>query len=108
MRCAVVDLSSYDWEGDRPLNLRMHASIIYEMHVGGFTRAPGSGVTHPGTFAGVIEKIPYLKALGITAVELLPIFEFDDSAVARNPAGEPVGNYWGYSTIGFFAPHSGY
>jgi isoamylase len=108
MRCAVADLSSYDWEGDRPLNLPMHASIIYEMHVGGFTRSPGSGVTHPGTFAGVIEKIPYLQTLGITAVELLPIFEFDDSAVARNPAGEAVGNYWGYSTIGFFAPHSGY
>jgi isoamylase len=108
MRCAVIDSSSYDWEGDRPLNLPMHASIIYEMHVGGFTRSPGSGVTHPGTFAGVIEKIPYLKALGITAVELLPIFEFDDSAVALNPAGEAIGNYWGYSTIGFFAPHSGY
>ena len=108
MRCAIVDSSSYDWEGDRPLNLPMHASIIYEMHVGGFTRSPGSGVTHPGTFAGVIEKIPYLKALGITAVELLPIFEFDDSAVALNPAGEAIGNYWGYSTIGFFAPHSGY
>ena len=108
MRCAVVDLSSYDWEGDRPLNRPMHESIIYEMHVGGFTRAPGSSVRHPGTFAGVVEKIPYLKALGITAVELLPIFEFDDSAVALNPAGEAVGNYWGYSTIGFFAPHSGY
>ena len=108
MRCAIVDLSAYDWEGDRPLNLPMHASIIYEMHVGGFTRSRSAGVARPGTFAAVIEKIPYLKALGITAVELLPIFEFDDSAVSLNPAGEAVGNYWGYSPIGFFAPHSGY
>ena len=108
MRCAVADPSLYDWEGDRPLNLPMHASIVYEMHVGGFTRSPSSGVTNPGTFAGVIEKIPYLKALGITAVELLPVFEYDDSDVALNPAGQPIGNYWGYSPIGFFAPHSGY
>jgi isoamylase len=108
MRCAVVDPSSYDWEGDRPLNLPMHASIIYEMHVGGFTRSPSARAAHPGTFAAVIEKIPYLTALGITAVELLPIFEFDDSAVALNPAGEAIGNYWGYSPVGFFAPHSGY
>jgi glycogen operon protein len=108
MRCAIVDSSTYNWEGDRPLNVPMHASIIYEMHVGGFTRSPSAGVAHPGTFAAMIEKIPYLKALGITAVELLPIFEFDDSAVALNPAGEPVGNYWGYSPVGFFAPHSGY
>ena len=108
MRCAVVDSSSYDWEGDRPLNLPMHASVIYEMHVGGFTRSPSAGVAHPGTFAGVIEKIPYLKALGITAVELLPVFEFDDSDVALNPQGEAIGNYWGYSTIAFFSPHSAY
>src|SRR5579872_2394425 len=98
MRCAVVDLADYDWEGDRPLKRPIHASIIYEMHVGGFTRSPSAGVRHPGTFAGLIEKIPHLQALGITAVELLPVFEFDDSN----------GNYWGYSTVGFFSPHSGY
>ena len=79
MRCAVVDLADYDWEGDRPLKRPIHESIIYEMHVGGFTRSPSAGVRHPGTFAGMIEKIPYLQALGVTAVELLPVCEFDDS-----------------------------
>jgi isoamylase len=108
MRCAIVDPSGYDWEGDRPLRRPMHESIIYEMHVGGLTRSPSAGVAHPGTFSGVIEKIPYLQALGVTAVELLPVFEFDDSNVARNPAGETIRNYWGYSTVGFFSPHSGY
>ena len=108
MRCAVVDSSKYDWEGDRPLNLPLHESIIYEVHVGGFTRSPGAGVRQPGTFAGMIEKIPYLQALGITAVELLPVCEFDDSDVTLSPAGEPNCNYWGYSTVGFFSPHSGY
>ena len=108
MRCAVVDLADYDWEGDRPLKRPLHESIIYEVHVGGFTRSPDSGVRQPGTFAGMIEKIPYLEALGITAVELLPVCEFDDSYVSLNPTGEPLRNYWGYSTVGFFSPHSGY
>ena len=108
MRCAIVDLSTYDWEGDRPLKRPQHESIIYEMHVGGFTRSPSSGVRHRGTFEGVIEKIPYLKALGITAVELLPVCEFDDSDRAVTDAGAPVRQYWGYSSIGFFSPHSGY
>ena len=108
MRCAIVDPAAYDWEGDRPLNRPMHESIIYELHVGGFTRSPTAGVTHPGTFAGLVEKIPYLQSLGITAVELLPVCEFDDSDVSVNAAGEPLRNYWGYATIGFFSPHSGY
>jgi glycogen operon protein len=108
MRCAVVDLDAYDWEGDRPLQRPIHESIIYEMHVGGFTRSPTSGVAHPGTFAGLIEKIPYLKALGVTAVEFLPIFDFDDTETTLNAAGEPLRNYWGYSTVGFFSPHLGY
>jgi isoamylase len=108
MRCAVVDLADYDWEGDRPLKRPFHESIIYEVHAGGFTRSPSSGVRHPGTFAGMIEKIPYLRALGITAVELLPICEFDDSDAAIGPAGTRLRNYWGYSTVGFFSPHSGY
>jgi isoamylase len=108
MRCAVVDTADYDWEGDRPLKRPIHESIIYEVHVGGFTRSPSAGVRHPGTFAGMIEKIPYLRALGITAVELLPVCEFDDSNVSLNPAGEALRNYWGYSTVGFFSPHSGY
>jgi glycogen operon protein len=98
MRCAVVDESGYDWEGDRPLNRPMADLVVYETHVGGFTRSPTSGVKRPGTFAGLAEKIPYLTSLGVTAVELLPVFDFDATA----------GNYWGYSTGGFFAPHAGY
>jgi glycogen operon protein len=108
MRCAIIDPSTYDWEGDRPLNLPIHESIIYEMHVGGFTRSASAGVQHPGTFAAMIEKIPYLQSLGVTAVELLPVFDFDDSVTSVNPFGERNCNYWGYSTVGFFSPHSGY
>jgi len=108
MRCAVVDPSAYDWEGDRPLNHAIHESIIYEVHVGGFTRSPSAGAAHPGTFAAMIEKIPYLQSLGVTAVELLPVFDFDDSATSVNFAGERVSNYWGYSTVGFFSPHARY
>jgi glycogen operon protein len=108
MRCAIVDLAAYDWEGDRPLNRPIHETIIYELHAGGFTRSPSAGVAHPGTFAGLVEKVPYLRSLGVTAVELLPIFEFDDSVAGLGPGGEPLRNYWGYSTIGFFSPHSGY
>ena len=108
LRCAVVDPGAYDWEGDRPLHRPIEESVIYEMHVGGFTRSPTAGVRHPGTFAGVIEKIPHLQALGVTAVELLPVCAFDDSDVSLGPQGEPLRNYWGYSTIGFFSPHAGY
>jgi isoamylase len=108
LRGVVVDSSGYDWEGDRPLNRPIHESIIYELHVGGFTRSPSSGVTHPGTFAGLMEKIPHLQSLGVTAVELLPVFEFDDSDLSLNSAGDPIRNYWGYSTVAFFSPHSGY
>jgi len=81
----------------------LNGTIIYELHVGGFTRSPTSGVKVPGTFSGVIEKIPYLKELGITAVELMPVFDFDDKI---NPDGRK--QYWGYYPICFFAPHSGY
>jgi isoamylase len=108
MRCAVVDPAKYDWEGDTPLKRPIHESVIYEMHVGGFTRSPSAGVRHPGTFGGIVEKIPYLKALGVTAVELLPVCEFDDSDETLNAAGGALRNYWGYSTIGFFSPHAGY
>ena len=108
MRCAIVDTRQYDWEGDRPLRRPIHESIIYEVHAGGFTRSTTSRVANRGTFAGIAEKVPYLQALGITAVELLPIFEFDDSPAAVNPAGQVLRNYWGYSTVGFFSPHSGY
>ncbi len=100
----------FDWEGDRPLELPLADLVIYEMHVRGFTRSPSSGVTFPGTYAGLREKIPYLKELGVTCVELLPVFEFDELEVDRfNPStGEELVNYWGYSTIGFFAPKAGY
>ena len=107
MRSVVIQTKDYDWEGDAPLNRPMSETIIYEMHVGGFTRAHSSSVKYPGTFAAVIEKIPYLKSLGITAVELLPVFEFDDTD-ARMAGGRRLTNYWGYSTLGYFAPHPGY
>src|SRR5580698_931291 len=107
MRSVVVDVHDYDWEGDEPLRRPMAETIIYEMHVGGFTRSPTARVRHPGTFDGVIEKIPYLKSLGITAVELLPVFQFDDTEV-RLVDGRRLGNYWGYSTVAYFAPHSRY
>ena len=107
IRSVVIDARRYDWGADRPLRRPMEQSIIYELHVGGFTRSPTSGVAHPATFRGVIEKIPYLKELGITAVELLPVFEFDDTE-ARMVNGRRLTNYWGYSTMAYFAPHSGY
>jgi glycogen operon protein len=105
MRSVVIDWADYDWEGDTPLNRPMKDLIVYEMHVGGYTRSPSAGVDRPGTFAGVIDKIPYLESLGVTAVELLPTFEFDSGVTLRNgPDGTPLKNFWGYSTIGFFAP----
>ncbi|XGB40849.1 MAG: glycogen debranching protein GlgX [Nodosilinea sp. LVE1205-7] len=105
LKAVVVDHRNYDWEGDRPLHIPYAASVIYEMHVGGFTRHPASGLAPEkrGTFAGIIDKIPYLKSLGITAVELLPVHQFDPQD--SRPGLE---NYWGYSTLGFFAPHHAY
>jgi glycogen operon protein len=106
----VVDLSDYDWEGDQPINRPMNETIIYEMHVRGFTRDESSQVERWGTYHGLIEKIPYLVDLGITAVELLPVHEFDQTDVIRvNPLTRiPLLNYWGYTTVGFFAPESWY
>ncbi len=105
MKSVVADPATYDWAGDTPLRRPFAQTIIYEMHVRGFTRHPNSGVdpAKRGTYAGLIEKIPYLQALGITAVELLPVFQFDAQDA---PAG--LVNYWGYSPVSFFAPHSGY
>ena len=105
MKSVVVDVSTYDWEGDTPLCRPASQTIVYEMHVGGFTRHPSSGLPEKirGTFAGLVEKIPYLKRLGITAVELLPVFQFDAQDC---PPG--LANYWGYSPVSFFAPHQGY
>jgi len=82
--------------------------IIYELHVRGFTFHPSSGVTHRGTFAGLMEKIPYLKELGINAVELMPIFEFDETMNSREAGGKILLDYWGYNTVGFFAPNTSY
>ncbi len=106
----VVDTNGYDWEGDQPLNRPMSQTIIYEMHVKGFTQSASSGAKHPGTYAGVIERIPYLKSLGITAVELMPVFEFDETEISgTNPlTGQQLVNYWGYSPIAFFSPHGDY
>ena len=105
MKSVVVDPSAYDWEGDQPLRRSSAQTIIYEMHVRGFTRHPSSGVGEKtrGTFAGLIEKIPYLQQLGITAVELLPVFQFDAQDC---PPGKV--NYWGYAPVSFFAPHQAY
>ena len=105
MKSVVADPRAYDWEGDAPLNRPWARTIIYEAHVRGFTAHPSSGLQEwkRGTYAGVVEKIPYLQQLGITAVELLPVFQFD-------PQDAPQGrtNYWGYSPVSFFAPHQAY
>jgi isoamylase len=108
MRAAVVDDSDYDWEGDTPLAIRSEKAIIYELHVGGYTRHPSAKVEHPGTFAGLIEKVPYLQQLGITHVELLPVMAFDEQDVPPHTAELGLSNYWGYSTHSFFSPHPGY
>jgi isoamylase len=105
MKSVVVDPEAYDWEGDSALHRPASRSIIYEMHVRGFTRHQTSGVSEEkrGTYAGIVEKIPYLQDLGVTAIELLPVFQFD-------PQSSPEGlvNYWGYQPISFFAPYCGY
>ena len=110
MRSVVIDMADYDWEGDRPRTQPMQELVVYEMHVGGFTRHPSSGVRHPGAFAGIVEKLPYLQELGITAVELLPVMEFDRTEALRmKPDGSgPLTNYWGYSTLSFFAPDASF
>ena len=105
IKSVVVDPKIYDWEGDAPLRRPFATTVIYEMHVAGFTRHPSSGVAaeRRGTYAGMIDKIPYLQDLGITAVELLPVFQFD-----RQDCPPGLVNYWGYSPVSFFAPHAGY
>ncbi|HEY7318914.1 MAG TPA: glycogen debranching protein GlgX [Candidatus Binatia bacterium] len=105
LKSIVADPGCYDWQGDQPLRRPFTETIVYELHVRGFTYHPSSGVTPAkrGTYAGLIEKIPYLKDLGVTAVELLPVFQFD-------PQDAPSGrvNYWGYQPVSFFAPHHAY
>jgi isoamylase len=105
MKSVIAGARAYDWEGDRPLHRPFAQTVIYELHVRGFTRHPSSRVpeTTRGTYTGLIEKIPHLVDLGVTALELLPVFQFD-------PENAPPGrrNYWGYSPVSFFAPHHGY
>jgi glycogen operon protein len=105
MKSVVTPRNDYDWEGDEQLNIPFSTSVIYELHVKGFTRHPSSGVTPEkrGTYAGLIEKIPYLQELGITAVELMPVYQFD-----HQDAPDGLTNYWGYTPVNFFAPHNGY
>ena len=98
----------YFWEGDTPMDRPANQLIIYEMHVRSFTVDPSSGVRFPGTFAGLTEKIPYLKQLGVNCVELMPVFTFDEFENERVIDGRQLLNYWGYSTVGFFAPKAGY
>jgi isoamylase len=105
MKSVIVDPQLYDWEGDEPLKRPSSQTIVYELHVKGFTRHPNSGVPEKtrGTYCGLIEKIPYLRDLGISAVELLPIFQFDAQDCPRG-----LVNYWGYAPVSFFAPHRAY
>ena len=104
-KSVVIDYKKYDWEDDRHPNTALSSTVIYEMHVKGFTAHPSSKVTPEkrGTYAGIIEKIPYLKELGVTAIELLPVFQFDNHVADSDRT-----NYWGYDPISFFIPHEGY
>ncbi len=108
MRARIVEDDDYDWEGDTPLNHRLEDSIIYELHVGGFTRHASAGVNHPGTFRGLIEKIPYLQELGVTDVELMPVMAFDPQDVPPGVAACGLSNFWGYSPCSFYALHPHY
>ncbi len=105
LKSVVVDVGAYDWEGDQPLGRPIAETVVYEAHVRGFTAHPSSGVdpSRRGTFAGFAERIPYLVDLGVTAVELLPVFAFDATDA---PGDRP--NYWGYQPVSFFAPHAAY
>jgi isoamylase len=105
MKSVIADPQAYDWEGDAPLHRPWARTIIYEAHVRGFTAHPSSGLpaSKRGTYAGLVEKIPHLQQLGITAVELLPVFQFDPQDAPRGRT-----NYWGYSPVSFFAPHPAY
>ncbi|MGD9022501.1 MAG: glycogen debranching protein GlgX, partial [Deltaproteobacteria bacterium] len=109
-RLGCIGADDFDWEGDRPLNLPLKDSVIYELHVRGYTVHASSGVKSPGTYAGLIEKIPYIKSLGVTAVELMPVFEFNELENPRtNPkTGKRLKNFWGYSTMAFFAPKAAF
>ena len=104
-KCVIID-DEFDWKGDRHLRRDLAQTIIYEAHVRGYTRSKTSGVAHPGTYLGLIEKIPYLKSLGITAIELMPVHEFPTNDCLGQKLERP--NFWGYDPMAFFAPHRGY
>jgi len=108
--CSRIISNDFNWHNDRPLKTPLSDTIIYELHVRGFTQDPSSGVDAPGTYKGIIAKIPYLKELGITAVELMPITEFDENnSVFHDPeTGEKLKDFWGYNPVSFFALNSGY
>ncbi|MGW9048142.1 glycogen debranching protein [Streptomyces lydicus] len=108
-RSAVIS-SDFDWQHDYRPHLPIEDLVIYEAHVRGFTRHPSSAVRSPGTYAGLREKIPYLRDLGVNCLELLPVFEFDetDNTYVSPVDGRPLPNFWGYNTVGFFAPKSAY
>ncbi|WP_407779908.1 glycogen debranching protein [Actinophytocola sp.] len=102
--------ADFDWEDDRPLRIPQEDLVVYELHVRGFTAHPSSGVNAPGMFAGLVEKIGYLASLGVNCVELMPVFEFDERDNTRTDptTGSPLFDFWGYNTVGFFAPKAGY
>ncbi len=110
VRRGMVSHNNFDWGHDRPLNVPLRDSVIYELHVRGYTRHESSGVAHPGTYQGLVEKIPYLKELGITAVELMPVYEFmeNEELFVDPESGEFLKDYWGYNPIAFFAPKAAY
>ncbi len=111
-RAGIIKPELYDWEGDRQLRIPLKDLVIYEMHVRGFTRHSSSEVGNKGTYAGIIEKIPYLKDLGINCIELLPVAEFDEllkkNVNLTHETGNCITNFWGYGPIAYFAPKSGY
>ena len=106
----VITYEDFDWHGDQPLRLPWTSTVIYELHVRGYTIDPSAGVQTPGTYRGLIQKIPYLKDLGVTAVELMPVQEFNEHDSLRiNPrTGERLKNFWGYDPVSFFAPKASY
>ncbi len=110
LKSVVVDRRGYDWEGDQPLGLALERTLIYETHLRGLTAHPSSGVSSRGSYRGLIETIPHLQSLGVTAVELLPVQQFDAQDVLyTNPlTGAPLSNYWGYAPLAYFAPHASY
>ncbi|HUW69772.1 MAG TPA: glycogen debranching protein GlgX [bacterium] len=109
-KCIVIDDDAFDWQGDRPLNLPLRHCVVYETHVRGLTAQLNQPSRHPGTYAGIVDAIPYFKDLGITSIELLPVQEFDDQENPRKDprTGKKLSQYWGYSTLAFFAPKARY